>query len=226
MFSYVFPAFFLPRSKLTFLPLLLLQQQIALTAYPKSRKILFPPIPPPPGVPPSATDPTNQKGDESLIAGVNHPIEHRSRAEQIEQQAWEFTNLVQRFGARVVVGGKAGGRQGNAEVGAKQHVSSDEGDDDEEPDDEEMDLHQVADEQGLGVAAQKEKKEGNLSDKKRLKRKAKEAKIQRDAMVGKVAKQVQDGLGAAADMFEVFGKCVDFPFLPPVSSHSSLSLEY
>jgi hypothetical protein len=145
---------------------------------------------------------------------VNHPIEHRSKAEQIEQQAWEFTNLVQRFGARVVVGGKAGGKQGNGEVGAKQHVSEDEGDD-SEPDDEEMDLHQVADEQGLGVAVDKEKNEKTLSDKKRLKRKAKEAKIQRDAMVGKVAKQVQDGLGAAADMFEVFGK-----YVLPASSFS------
>ena len=59
-----------------------------------------------------------------MLAGVNHPIEHRSRAEQIEEQAWEFTNVIQRFGVRVVVGGKRGGKQGNAEVGKKQHVSS------------------------------------------------------------------------------------------------------
>ncbi|GAA5861821.1 hypothetical protein JCM8547_008565 [Rhodosporidiobolus lusitaniae] len=181
---------------------------IALTAYPRSRKILFPPVLPPAGVPPSATDPLNQKGDESLIAGVSEPIEHRSRAEQVEQQAWEFTNLVQRFGARVVVGGKAGGKQGNAEVGKKQHVDSDVGDDDSDLDDEEQELHSVADEHGLGVAAEKERKEGKLSEKKRLKQKAKEAKIQRDAMVGKVAKQVQDGLGNAADMLEIFANAL------------------
>ncbi|GAA6041850.1 hypothetical protein JCM8097_004506 [Rhodosporidiobolus ruineniae] len=184
---------------------------IALVAYPKSRKALFPPVPPPPGQPPSATDPTNQKGDESLIAGVGHPVEHRSRTEQIEEQAWEFTNLVQRFGARVVVGGKAGGKQGNAEVGRKMHVSDDEGDDDDDLDDEEQELHQVADEQGLGVAAMKEKRENKLSDKKRLKQKQKEAKIQRDAMVGKAAKQVQDGLGAAADFFEIFANALAPP---------------
>ncbi|GAA5906885.1 hypothetical protein JCM6882_006856 [Rhodosporidiobolus microsporus] len=184
---------------------------IALVAYPRSRKFLFPPIPPPPGHPPSATDPTNQKGDESLIAGVGHPVEHRSRAEQIEEQAWEFTNLVQRFGARVVVGGKAGGKQGNAEVGKKQHVSSEDEDEDEELDDEETALHQVAAEEGLGVAAEKERKEKKLSDKQRARQKAKEAKIQRDAMVGKAAKQVQDGLGAAADFFEVFANALAPP---------------
>lgn len=182
-------------------------------AYPRSRKILFPPVAPPPGVPHSATDPLNRKGDESLIAGVDNPVEHRSRIEQIEEQAWEFTNLVQRFGARVVVGGKAGGRQGNGEVGAKQHVSSDEDENDSDPDDEEMELAQMAEEQGLGIAANKEKNEKTLSDKKRLKRKTKEAKIKRDAIVGKVAKQVQDGLGGAADFFEVFGKCASFPQL-------------
>ncbi|BGP14892.1 hypothetical protein JCM10213_003753 [Rhodosporidiobolus nylandii] len=184
---------------------------VALCAYPKSRKVLFPPVPPPPGQPPSATDPTNQKGDESLIAGVGHPIEHRSRAEQVEEQAWEFTNLVQRFGARVVVGGKAGGKQGNAEVGRKQHVSSDEEDDDSDLDEEEQEMHEVAATEGLGVAAQKEKKEKKLSDKQRAKQKAKEAKIQRDQMVGKAAKQVQDGLGAVADMMEVLANALSPP---------------
>ncbi|BGP38891.1 hypothetical protein JCM10449v2_002829 [Rhodotorula kratochvilovae] len=183
-----------------------------LIAYPPSRLILFPPVPPPPGQPPSATDPTNQRGDESLIAGVGHPVEHRSRAEQVEEQAWEFTNLVQRFGARVVVGGKAGGKQGNAEVGRKRHVDEDnDDDDDDELDDEEMDLHEVAQTEGLGAAAEKEKREGRLSDKERKKRKAKEAKIQRDAMIGKAAKQAQDALGNIADLAEVFANAINPP---------------
>lgn len=183
--------------------------QASLVAYPASRKILFPPVAPPPGVPPSATDPLNQKGDESLIAGVNHPIEHRSRAEQIEEQAWEFTNLIQRFGARVVVGGKAGGRQGNAEVGRKLHVDEpDDDDDDDDLDDEEQDLHEVAQQDGLGAAADKERREKKLSDKKKRKQKAKEAKIKRDAMIGNAAKMTQDILGTIADLAEVFAKCV------------------
>ncbi|GAA5986387.1 hypothetical protein JCM10908_003732 [Rhodotorula pacifica] len=189
----------------------------ALIAYPASRKILFPPVPPPAGVPPSATDPLNQKGDESLIAGVNHPIEHRSRAEQVEEQAWEFTNLIQRFGARVVVGGKAGGRQGNAEVGRKMHVEEDDDDDDDDDlDDEEQDLHEVAQQDGLGVAADKERKEKKLSDKKRRKEKAKEAKIKRDAMIGNAAKTTQDILGTIADLAEVFANAITPPKPYPI----------
>lgn len=181
-----------------------------LTVYPKSRKFLFPPVPPPPGVPPSATDPTNKRGDESMLAGVNHPIEHRSRAEQIEQQAWEFTNVIQRFGVRVVVGGKRGGKQGNAEVGKKQHVSSDE-DSDDDLDSDEVELNDVANQDGLAVAADKEKKEQKLSEKKKAKAKAKEAKAKRDATVGKMAKGAQDGLGNLADLMEVFANALSPP---------------
>ncbi|GAA6004837.1 hypothetical protein JCM11491_002250 [Sporobolomyces phaffii] len=181
-----------------------------LTVYPKSRKFLFPPIPPPPGQPPSATDPTNQKGDESMLAGVNHPIEHRSRAEQIEQQAWEFTNVVQRFGVRVVVGGKRSGKQGNAEVGKKQHVSSD-SDSDDDLDSDEVELEDIANQEGLAVAADKEKDEKKLSDKKRAKAKAKEAKAKRDATVGKMAKGTQDALGNLADLMEVFANALSPP---------------
>ncbi|GAA5892908.1 uncharacterized protein JCM6883_007510 [Sporobolomyces salmoneus] len=181
-----------------------------LTVYPKSRKFLFPPIPPPPGQPPSATDPTNQRGDESMLAVVNHPIEHRSRAEQIEQQAWEFTNVVQRFGVRVVVGGKMSGKQGNAEVGKKQHVDSD-SDSESELDAEEVELNDVANQEGLAVAADKEKDEGKMSDKQRAKAKAKEAKAKRDAMVGNMAKQTQDALGNLADLMEVFANALTPP---------------
>ncbi|BGP23695.1 hypothetical protein Rt10032_c05g2579 [Rhodotorula toruloides] len=196
-----------------------------LIAYPPSRKYLFPPVPPPPGQPPSATDPTNQRGDESMIAGVGHPIEHRSRAEQVEQQAWEFTNLVQRFGARVVVGGKAGGKQGNAEVGKKQHVSEDE-DDDGELDDDEQELHRVAEEEGLGVAADKERREKNLSAKERRKQKAKEAKIKRDAAIGQAAKQAQDVLGNIADLAEVFANALAPPKpYPPYKAREKLAYQ-
>ncbi|GAA5962521.1 hypothetical protein JCM3765_003716 [Sporobolomyces pararoseus] len=181
-----------------------------LTVYPKSRKFLFPPIPPPPGQPPSATDPTNRKGDESMLAGVKHPIEHRSRAEQIEQQAWEFTNVVQRFGVRVIVGGKRSGKQGNAEVGKKQHVDDD-SDSESELDAEEMELNDTANQEGLAVAADKEKEEGKMSDRKRAKAKAKEAKAKRDAMVGKMAKQSQDALGNLADLMEVFANALTPP---------------
>jgi len=140
-----------------------------------------------------------------MLAGVNHPIEHRSRAEQIEEQAWEFTNVIQRFGVRVVVGGKRGGKQGNAEVGKKQHVSSsDESDDDLDSD--EVELDDVANQDGLAVAADKEKKEHKLDVKKKAKAKAKEAKAKRDATVGKMAKGTQDALGNLADLMEVFAK--------------------
>ncbi|BGO90559.1 hypothetical protein NBRC10512_005278 [Rhodotorula toruloides] len=197
-----------------------------LIAYPPSRKYLFPPIPPPPGQPPSATDPTNQRGDESMIAGVGHPIEHRSRAEQVEQQAWEFTNLVQRFGARVVVGGKAGGKQGNAEVGMKQHVSSEDEDEESELDEEEQELHRVAEEEGLGVAADKERREKNLSDKERRKQKAKEAKIKRDAAIGNAAKQAQDILGNIADLAEVFANALAPPKpYPPYKAREKLAYQ-
>lgn len=140
-----------------------------------------------------------------MLAGVNHPIEHRSRAEQIEQQAWEFTNVVQRFGVRVVVGGKRSGKQGNAEVGKKQHVDSDD-DSDDSLDSDAVALEDVANQEGLAVAADKEKDEKKMSDKKRAKAKAKEAKAKRDATVGKMAKGTQDALGNLADLMEVFAK--------------------
>ncbi|GAA5864200.1 hypothetical protein JCM1840_006699 [Sporobolomyces johnsonii] len=197
---------------------------VALLVYPPSRKFLFPPVPPPAGQAPSATDPTNQKGDESMLVGVGHPIEHRSRTEQIEQQAWEFTNVVQRFGVRVVVGGKSHGKQGNGEVGAKQHVSSDEEDDDDEPDSDEQELHDIASQEGLGAAAEKEKREKKMSDKQRQKQKAKEAKIKRDQMVGQMAKSTQDALGNIADLMEVFANAVNPPKpYPPYKAREKLA---
>ena len=162
---------------------------------PKSRKFFFPSIPPPPGVPASATDPTNQKGDESKLAGVGDPIEHRSKAEQIEQQAWEFTNTIQRFGMRVVVGGRGSGHQGNGEVGKKGGK-----DDDSDVDEEEQEA----------VRDEIEGKE--LSPKQKRKLKAKLAREKRDAAVGKMAKAAQDGLGDFADALERIAKCVVLPY--------------
>lgn len=66
----------------------------------------------------------------------------------------------------------------------------------------------MAQSEGLGAAADKEAREGNLSDKKRARQKAKEAKVQRDAKIGKAAKGAQDALGNIADLAEVFAKCV------------------
>ncbi|GAA5981998.1 hypothetical protein JCM11641_006827 [Rhodosporidiobolus odoratus] len=104
-----------------------------------------------------------------------------------------------------------GGSKGRWKVGKKQHVSSHEEADDSDLDDEEQELHQVADEQGLGVAAQKEKKEKKLRDKKRAQAKAKDAKMKRDQAVGKAAKQMQDGLGALANMMEVLANTITPP---------------
>jgi hypothetical protein len=66
---------------------------ITLIVLPESRYFFFPPVMPAAGQPPSATDPTNQKGDESFLGGVDSDVQHRSKAEQIEEQAWEFRQL-------------------------------------------------------------------------------------------------------------------------------------
>lgn len=180
---------------------------ITLVVYSPSRHFLFPPVPPPPGQPPSATDPTNQKGDESMIAGVGHPIEHRSKAEQIEQQSWEFVNTVQRFGVRVIVGGHGKGKQGNGEVGAKEGLpSSDSEDDDDDDDGLDEETHLVV--AGAGVDDEKVRQERASKKEKKAKAKAQkaEAKAKRDAMVGSIAKGAQDGLGNFADALERFAK--------------------
>lgn len=66
---------------------------ITLTVLPESRAWFFPPVMPPAGQPPSATDPTNQAGDQSFLGGVDSAVQHRSKAEQVEEQAWEFRQL-------------------------------------------------------------------------------------------------------------------------------------
>lgn len=64
----------------------------------RSRTILFPVVPPPPGVTPSATDPLNRKGDESMVSTV-HPQKVRSKHEQIEEQSWEFVKNIEKVRA-------------------------------------------------------------------------------------------------------------------------------
>jgi hypothetical protein len=59
-------------------------------------------VPPAPFTPPSATDPTNQKGDESLLGNVDSKAVHRSKAEQAEEQAFEATSIMQAFATRLV----------------------------------------------------------------------------------------------------------------------------
>ena len=57
---------------------------------------------PPPFTPPSATDPTNQKGDESLLGNTSSKAVHRSRAEQAEEQAFEATSILQAYTTRLI----------------------------------------------------------------------------------------------------------------------------
>ncbi|KAJ9095999.1 hypothetical protein QFC21_005362 [Naganishia friedmannii] len=101
---------------------------ITLTVLPESRAWFFPTILPPAGQPPSATDPTNQAGDQSFLGGVDSAVQHRSKAEQIEEQAWEFRQLAEAFAVRIAVskGAKTKG-QGNAQVGEKRSARSIEG---------------------------------------------------------------------------------------------------
>lgn len=182
-----------------------------------SRKFFFPPIPPPPGQPPSATDPTNRKGDESMLAGVGHPVEHRSKAEQVEQQAYEFVNVVQRFGVRVVVGGHHKGRKGNGDVGRKEGATYMFSDDDSDSDDDDQVVEagperapkiegQAFDEKQTVVAETKDGEQKELSEKQKRKLKAREAKAKRDAMVNHMARGAQDALGDFADACERFAK--------------------
>lgn len=60
---------------------------------PESRLIFFPPVAPKKGMPPSAFDPTNSKGDETFLGGTDSAVTHKSVAEQKEEAAWEFRSL-------------------------------------------------------------------------------------------------------------------------------------
>lgn len=78
---------------------------IVLVLFPRSRHWFFPPVKPPPFVQPSVTDPTNRKGDQSILTSGS-PAVSRTKAEQAEQQAREFMKISERFGLRVIMGGR------------------------------------------------------------------------------------------------------------------------
>ncbi|KII91746.1 hypothetical protein PLICRDRAFT_682123 [Plicaturopsis crispa FD-325 SS-3] len=78
---------------------------IVLVLYPPSRRFCFPPVRPPHVAVPSVTDPTNRKGDQSLLDVGSNAV-HRTKAEQAEQQAFEFMKITERFGLRVIMGGR------------------------------------------------------------------------------------------------------------------------
>ncbi|KAI5475212.1 hypothetical protein MNV49_001723 [Pseudohyphozyma bogoriensis] len=179
---------------------------ILLTVSPKSRTILFPPVKPPPGVPPSATDPTNRKGDESALVGVGHPVVHRSKAEQIEEQAWEFSSGLQSLGIRIVMGGHKG-HKGNSRVGKKEGESSS-----DEEDSSSEDEVQAA---GVDVMPKHEEDGKPLTPKQRRKLQAKEAKKKRDEMVARIAKGGQDALGDIADGCEIVHHMLSPPAVYP-----------
>lgn len=157
---------------------LILGLVITLVVSPRSRSILFPYVPPPLGVAPSATDPTNQKGDESLVDSA-HPQTHRSKSEQAEEQSWEFVKIVEKFGIRVLMGGrsKQPAHDGDANAGS-----------------EETTRDQVLAEGG------------NLDESNA--KEAESAKAKRDDMIALYAKMMQDGLGDFADAFERGAKFV------------------
>lgn len=169
-----------------------------MVVFPQSRPLLFPSIPPPVGVSPSALDPTNKKGDESLMTGIENPVVHRSKAEQVEQQSKEMINLAQRFGAKVLIGGRTKKGEGNAEVGKKAGEVTVSSDDDEEED--EIRGGELNPTEQVG-------EDGKPLTPKQLKQKtAKEAKAKREMLVNKIAKGLQDALGNTADLFERFNQ--------------------
>lgn len=129
-----------------------------------------------------------------------------------------MTNIVQRFGVRVLVGGKQKSA-GNAGVGRKRSAnampssvasagesSSSEDEDDQVDHAPAQDaLEAKKDEEAL---TPKERKAKARAEKKRI---AREAKIKRDALVGQIAKQLQDVFGALADMLEVVQNTLNPP---------------
>lgn len=190
-----------------------------LVLVPESRNFFFPPVMPPTATPPSITDPTNTKGDESLVGNVDSHVVHRSKAEQAEEQAWEFTSLVQAFSVKAIMGGREKakkGKAGNADVGEKAFESSSSSSSDTDSEDEgavvirDGEKHASQGLAGADLVINGEKISANepISDKKKKKMAAAEAKKQRDAMVTQYTKAAEDTLGSLADTMERFAKSV------------------
>ncbi|KAK4686220.1 hypothetical protein P7C73_g3921, partial [Tremellales sp. Uapishka_1] len=171
---------------------------VAMICFPQCRRFFFPPVQPAPFTPPSATDPTNQKGDESLLGNVDGKTVHRSKAEQAEEQAFEATSLIQAFTTRLLFDGRKKGKNaGNANMGEKVVESSD-----EEEDDEAKETPQGLDSADVVIGGEKIDINRPVSDKKKRKLAEQAAKKKRDEMVGKMIKATELGLGEFADMVE------------------------
>ncbi|WRT66094.1 uncharacterized protein IL334_003047 [Kwoniella shivajii] len=184
---------------------------IAVVCFPECRRWFFPPVAPAPFTPPSATDPTNQKGDESILGNVDGKTVHRSKAEQAEEQAFEATSILQAYTTRLLFDGRKKGKQaGNSEVGEKKRDDdSSDLDDDVAPGQPPVsrEKHGESQAQGLesgtvviGGETINSDKPLNEKDKKKLAQT--EAKRKRDEMVSKMTKATEEGLGAVADTIE------------------------
>ncbi|WVW83609.1 hypothetical protein I302_105630 [Kwoniella bestiolae CBS 10118] len=189
---------------------------IAIVCFPNCRRWFFPPVAPAPFTPPSATDPTNQKGDESILGNVDGKTVHRSKAEQAEEQAFEATSILQAYTTRLLFDGRKKGKEaGNSSVGEKKRKSDTSSDTDSEPDDDvppgqpgvTREKHGKDQSQGLDsgavvVGGETVTPDKPLSDKEKKKLAQREAKRKRDEMVSKMTKATEEGLGAFADTME------------------------
>ncbi|KIR55879.1 hypothetical protein I315_01761 [Cryptococcus gattii Ru294] len=187
-----------------------------LVCFPDTRRFLFPPVPPAPFTPPSATDPTNQKGDESFLGNVDGKVVHRTKAEQAEEQAFEATSILRAFTTRLLFDGKKKGKEaGNANVGEKEEEPESSSSEDEVS----VKTAPVGEEgkpQGLEsadivIGGEKITPDKPLTDKEKKQLAQREAKRKRDEMVSKMTKLTEDSLGSFADAIERFTNALSPP---------------
>ncbi|KAE8537706.1 hypothetical protein D1P53_005762 [Cryptococcus gattii VGV] len=187
-----------------------------LVCFPDTRRFLFPPVPPAPFTPPSATDPTNQKGDESFLGNVDGKVVHRTKAEQAEEQAFEATSILRAFTTRLLFDGKKKGKEaGNANVGEKEEEpesssSEDEGSVKTAPVGEEG-KPQGLESADIVIGGEKITPDKPLTDKEKKQLAQREAKRKRDEMVSKMTKLTEDSLGTFADAIERFTNALSPP---------------
>ncbi|KAK8864161.1 hypothetical protein IAR55_001407 [Kwoniella newhampshirensis] len=194
---------------------------VAIVCFPDCRRWFFPPVAPAPFTPPSATDPTNQKGDESLLGNVESKTVHRSKAEQAEEQAFEATSILQAYTTRLLFDGRKKGKQaGNSEVGEKKRhetSSSSEDEDEKSPPGQNDNKAQGLESAQVVVGGEKITPNKPLDEKEKKKLAQREAKRKRDEMVSKMTKATEDGLGAFADTMERFTNALSPPAAYPDS---------
>lgn len=153
----------------------------------------------------SATDPTNEAGDQSFIGGDRT----RSQAEQVEQQAFEARAIFEAYAQTVIIGGGANKKNaGNSQVGHKTEAPV------------ETEAGIVRDEDGNVIAHTEDAQDASdaavphqevvagikivAKDQKAAEKAAGlEAKRKRDALVAKMAKGTETGLGGVADIVEI-----------------------